>query len=111
MGASIGGAATARAQPRSRCKQFCALLLTRLPHAARATAECLPHAARATAECCRVVQYHPDGEPLSVVGSRGDGPGELDTPVACAAARDGSGGVYIADAGDNPRVQLFVPEG
>lgn len=56
----------------------------------------------------RIVKLNQDGEFVSAWGTKGEGPGEFDTPHGIAV--DGDGRVYIADRG-NSRLQVFDADG
>jgi len=56
----------------------------------------------------RVEVFAPDGRHLRTIGTRGEGPGELNFPSYAAVAPDGK--LYVADTG-NFRIAVFDPEG
>lgn len=56
----------------------------------------------------RILVFAPDGTRLAEWGQPGTAPGELDTPLGVAVARDGT--LLVADSG-NQRVQWFDPAG
>jgi DNA-binding beta-propeller fold protein YncE len=56
----------------------------------------------------RVVEFTPDGNPISSFGSKGSGQGQFQEPVGIAVASDGT--IYVADTW-NGRVQVFDATG
>jgi sugar lactone lactonase YvrE len=56
----------------------------------------------------RIVKYNRDGKFIKEWGTKGTGPGQLDTPHALAM--DSRGRLFVADRGNN-RIQIFDQEG
>ncbi len=52
----------------------------------------------------RVIEYTPDGTPVTSFGSAGKGPGQFQEPVGIAVAPDGT--IYVADTWNN-RIEVF----
>ncbi len=57
----------------------------------------------------RMVEFAVDGRELRRFGSYGRGPGQFIYPVAVAVDR--AGHLYVAEYGENDRVQVFGPDG
>jgi DNA-binding beta-propeller fold protein YncE len=57
----------------------------------------------------RVAVYRPDGAFVRAWGSSGKQPGEFLLPTDVAF--DGAGNIYVAEYGDNDRIQVFDPAG
>lgn len=56
----------------------------------------------------RIARFGPDGRFIASWGTRGDAPGELDTPHSIAI--DSQGRVFVADRSNN-RIQIFTSDG
>ena len=56
-------------------------------------------------EGCRIIKYSSEGIPLGAWGDCGYAPDQFTSPVGLAV--DGSGGLWVSDAGENNRLMYF----